>query len=467
MGHRHIRFRRVPFFARPLKSKITGKHRFPLRTIYTYKIISRVLDVKEKGKTTTARAHTELLELRNALSRNLLELRQSQEIYMPGLTPLLEGDEHLDGPIKLWLPSELSDGDRAKWCLPGIPNLELRFRYAQADDSLAEIRRLRRLLQGVQDQNAKHLSQTQRNITRSKGVFNGFTARISRAVKRYRHSRQAMLVLDPSQQLSPGWMNRFQVLEDSDVRGPGRESYEQSEGRFQPSWIWQVPQQTGDPPDSEPSPSGPTTTTSLSPGPGGSAADPISAAGDQEVANSMRVHWAKCQARADQYEEEVVLTVEEMGRTLRYFEWKRLQWLSLQSSREQSATPPPIDVQQGLHAYAHRQAHIYEALIVSFVGRWRKVLVPHNLGSDWLHHYSVAPDPLSARPSRGHSRPTAGPSLTAVNDLSNQTDSPPSSSLVPPPDTDASIDPPIESDPGSDDDSDYADGGWEESDFED
>ena len=194
------------------------------------------LNIKEKANTTTVRSHTELLELRNTLSRNILELWQSQRIYMPGLGPIFE-DENLDGPVKLWLPSELSQDDQAAWCLPDIPELEFRFRYARADDSLGEIRRLRRILQGLRDQNAKHPSLAQRSRTRTQGVFEGFEARVQRAVRRYCHSRQAMLSLDPSQQLNPGWAKRFQVLENADIRGPGRESYETSEGTFQPSWI--------------------------------------------------------------------------------------------------------------------------------------------------------------------------------------------------------------------------------------
>lgn len=44
--------------------------------------------------------------------------------------------------FKLMLPSQLSSDDRQSWCLPGLPTFEARFRYAQADDALAEICRL-------------------------------------------------------------------------------------------------------------------------------------------------------------------------------------------------------------------------------------------------------------------------------------------------------------------------------------
>ena len=202
-----------------------------------------------------------------------------------------------------------------------------------------------------------------------------------------------MLALDPNEKLSPGWTKRFQVLEDADVRGPGRSPGEESEGKFQPSWIWLLPVQLNQGTDSSPDGPGFSTTN-----------DPNPQLDNPEVADAMRVHWAKCQARADRYEEEVQLTVEEMGRTLLYFKWKQAQWLSLQFDREQSTSPPPIEVQRGLHSYARRQAHIYKTLVISFANRWRAILTHHGLGSGWLHSYPIDTDPLSVRPSRGHCR---------------------------------------------------------------
>lgn len=103
-------------------------------------------------------------------------------VYMPGVQPLIEDDENPDEP-KLWLPSELSQGDRVAWCLEGIPDLEFRFRYAQADDSLAETRRLRRLVQALLDQKAKHPSQSQQYSNRSQAIFATFQTRVNRATR--------------------------------------------------------------------------------------------------------------------------------------------------------------------------------------------------------------------------------------------------------------------------------------------
>ena len=441
--------RQEHFSARPSILRIVGKQRTPRFPTHTHKPCSRKLEGKEKTKPTTVRRHADILELRNGLSKSLRELRESQRVYMPGLVPLLEDDESVTESSKMWLPSELSKDEQLKWCLAGIPALEFRFRYAQADDSLAEIRRLRRMLQGLHNQNSKHHKLTQRSITRTKGLFESFQVRIRRAVSRYRHSREAMVGLDPSQELSPRWMLRFQILDDSHVRGPAREDDELSNGTFQPTWIWLLPRLTSSssaksnaagpaavtnpPPGSNvvtnPPPSSDVITNLLpdsdavtNPLPNSNiAADGpvITATENQEVAQSMRAHWAKCQARADRYEEEVTLTVEEMGRTLRYFEWKKTFWLSCQASREKLPTPPPTEVCQGLRAYAYRQADVYETLIALFVKRWKKVLVPNSLGAGWLSRYPDTPDLPSLKKPRVQPDPTTrGPKIRQPDNIS-------------------------------------------------
>lgn len=321
---------------------------------------------------------------------------------MPGLIPIFDETHDDEDSLKLWLPSELSPGEQDLWCLPDIPALEFRFRYAQADNSLAEIRRLRRLFQCLLDQNMKHPSSAQRSVTRTQALFQGFQRKIRHYASRYSHARNAMLALDPDQKLSPGWMERFRKLNDGDIRGPGRELDDKSEGQFIPSWIWLVPHSSPAPiPPGGPvatAGSAPNSDTTMTAIPGSTTPS------DADHTRSMRAHWAKCQARAERYEEEVLLTIEEMGRTLRYFEWKKSQWLSLQSERAISEHPPPGDVQRGLHAYAHRQANVYDALITSFAGRWRELLVSHGRNPSWLSQYPALTGPPDLQSPHGHSQ---------------------------------------------------------------
>ena len=422
---------------------------------------SRVLSTKIKAGVTTVHRNNQVLELRNAISRNLAELRRSQRIYMPGLVPTLDDirdDSISEDSLKLYLPSEIPPNDRDAWCHPGLPSLEFLFRFAQADDSLAEIRRLRRLLQGLRDQNTKHPFTSQRSISRSAGIFNGLTAKIQRFAERYSHARRAMLRLDPGGKLVPGWKKRFEQLNDSDLRGPGRELFETSEGRFTPSWIWLVPvldrlPQITTPltnPDAPPPPTHenetavapmiedpvdtPATPTSENPtdaaatpmtgNTANTSATPTTDIGgvNEDLLHSMRAHWAKCQARAERYEEEVILTIEEMGRTLRYLEWKQDWWISLGPQRLGCETLPPDRVQRGLVAYAQRQASVYEVLAASFVGRWRKTLFSHGREPDWLSQYIPDVDPPS-RPSRGHSQKTTKSAAGSTSSGSAQAES--------------------------------------------
>ena len=385
-------------------------------------LLRRILSTKTKAGATTAHRHAEILQLRNTILRSLSELRKSQRVYMPGVISILDemqNGEDPDDSLKLWLPSEVSADDRDIWCLPDIPFLEFRFRFAQANDCLAELRRLRRLLQGLQDQNAKHPSSSQNNVTRSQGLFEGFKSRIQRCASRYSHARDAMLALDPDEKFRPGWTQRFQKLNESDIRGPGRERDDKSEGQFVLSWIWLVPRLSHPPqPPATTAQDGPVPATNSSAVPGTEMTtdDEPTPANEEELADSMRVHWAKCQARAERYEEEVLLTIEEMGRTLNYFKWKQGWWLSLASERAKSDNPPPMAVQRGLRAYAHRQARIYETLIISFTSRWRKALISHGFSPSWLSQFPDTVDPLSSRPSRGHSRLNTEAALDATNE---------------------------------------------------
>ena len=140
---------------------------------HTYRFGRYTLITKSDTKTVTVQSHAVRLKLRNTLSRSLIDLRKSQRIHMPGLEPLLEDDKNLE-ELKLWLPSELSQDDWVVWCLPGIPELEFCFRYAQADDTLTEICRLRQTLQGLQDQNLKHPSMSQQGLSESLFYFRSF-----------------------------------------------------------------------------------------------------------------------------------------------------------------------------------------------------------------------------------------------------------------------------------------------------
>ena len=339
---------------------------------------------------------------------------------MPGLTTTNHDEDHerLENQpevLKLWLPSQLPSEHRVSWCLPEIPFLEFRFRYAQADDTLADLRRHIKFLQLARDQNTKHIKSTS-STTRSQGILDGFRGKINRLASQYRYARQALLALDPQEKLAPAWKTYFSELGSSDLRAPVRDGNQPSEGRFQPSWIWTksrappLPATTTPDPLSASSSSAPPVLTAPATVPVDQGSnDALEDGAESQVFE--QVQWAKCQARAERYEEEVELTVEEMGRTLRYFEWKRDWWLSFVSAGSYASFP--VDIQAGLCAYAHRQSSVYNDLVDSFVNHWRKYLLANSLGTTWLNNYPPPVDPAPSRPSRGHRGSDAGPSPTA------------------------------------------------------
>jgi hypothetical protein len=100
-------------------------------------------------------------------------------------------------------------------------------------------------------------------------------------------------------------------------------------------------------------------------------------------AQGMRVEWVKSKARAERWNEEVILLTEEMRRVIAYFDWKAKWWIS-QRFRRPNATP---DVCSGIAAYSEKQAGICHRFAMSFAGQWYSTLVRNNLPTDWPAEY--------------------------------------------------------------------------------
>jgi hypothetical protein len=80
----------------------------------------------------------------------------------------------------------------------------------------------------------------------------------------------------------------------------------------------------------------------------------------------LRCEWAKSRARADRWNEEVELVMEEMRRVLAFLEWKAAWWMK-QGDTHLDVSP---NIADGIRAYAAKQAHINRALGDSFRKRW-------------------------------------------------------------------------------------------------
>jgi hypothetical protein len=74
----------------------------------------------------------------------------------------------------------------------------------------------------------------------------------------------------------------------------------------------------------------------------------------------------KSKARADRWNEEVLLVTEEMWHVLVFLEWKAVWWTK-EGGRDRDVGPDIVD---GIRAYAAKQANINRALACSFKMRW-------------------------------------------------------------------------------------------------
>lgn len=81
----------------------------------------------------------------------------------------------------------------------------------------------------------------------------------------------------------------------------------------------------------------------------------------------MRIEWCKARARALRWSEEVDLLMEEMRRTLEFFQWDALRWAERMSFQVASADVASLE---GHRAYAHRQATLRKSLVASCRCSW-------------------------------------------------------------------------------------------------
>ena len=175
-------------------------------------------------------------------------------------------------------------------------------REAQADDSLAHICRLRRVIQGMWQFKKFSISRTgNRPNTRLLSTYHSLANNIQKHAHIYRSAYAALQVLDPGGM----WSHCLRPLLDRDICGPGKDPDDPTQnGRYKPSWIWLVVHK-------------PSTKFEVL---------------EEDFNESMRVEWAKVMARAARWKEELLIVQEEIRRVLAYFAWKS-KWLVDQASR--------------------------------------------------------------------------------------------------------------------------------------
>ena len=310
--------------------------------------------------TQTNKQVADLEDKRTSLRNQISRWREIQLLYMPCVGTLLAqcnaATTATESPtialaesIPLHLPSSLPEQLRQLPDISTVLDKELRLRIAQADDSLADIRRQRRIISGLWQFKKTNVNGTgNRSSTRMQTLYARFNLRTQRCAMRYRAARGVLVVIDPH----GSWQSRLKDLKDNDIRGPGRDSDGSGNSRYEPSWIWLVPR-VSSAPDME----------------------------DSELAldDSLQVEWAKSRARKERWEEEVLIIQEEMRWVIMYQHWRALWWRD-QGKRRTDADRATL---HGIAAYAEKQASLCEGLARSCATCWLPVLKSKGITPDW------------------------------------------------------------------------------------
>ena len=321
-----------------------------------------------KGKLTPHES-ADVQEKRNSLAHRIQQWREVQLAYTPTVATLLVSNltnselplASFESPesTNLFLPSSLPPNLRDNATIKKIADKEFRLRIAQADDSLADIRRLRRLITGLINFKKLNVSGAgNKPNTRMRTLHNRMMNKVDRSANRYIAARSALLSLDPS---GGNWKDRLRELDKKkDIRGPGRDPDDPtSKGRYEISWIWTVTCPVNNSPDlSE----------------------------DSEALNtSLRPEWTKAKARRDRWDEEWQLVQEEMRRVVAYLEWRALWW------REQGRRCEVDDegIMSGLRAYADKQSATLLDLARDSARQWIPALAKEGIVPDWATRYNA------------------------------------------------------------------------------
>ena len=314
----------------------------------------------------TSKQLVDVQEKCTSLLRRIQIWREVQLTYMPHVASVLsqtQPSSDLDGDIhpevvSLYLPSSLPAHIRNLPEMKALCQLECRLREPQADDALADVRRQRRIIQGLWQFKRINVSGTgNKPNTRMLVLYKRLVSKMNRATEKYRVAYAALNVLEPN----GSWSTRLKVLTDKDVSGPGRDhNSESTNSRYEPSWIWLMPHVN-------------------------KSKNAETGLGEEEFNESMRVEWAKTRARKARWTEELLILQEEMRRVIRFQEWRAAWW------REQASVRNEADAAllSGLVGYANKQAAICERLAAKCAFHWLPELRLKGIVPGWAADYEV------------------------------------------------------------------------------
>ena len=328
----------------------------------------------------------EVVEQRIVFRDRLLKFRHLQRTFQPEVTLLLTApptspsivvsDDDDMQTTNLLLPSSLPPETLIRTSAK-LVKMEKELRLGQCEDGLTQLR-------GHLHSQARLLKFKYVNVrhqvpnTRSRGLLDRVSAKISTSAEKYRAAYAALLALDPDP--AAKWKSELRPLNPKDVRPmfsndpintttdlPSDEDNEVpvhgllrggviAEGSRTLSWIWI-----------------------------GTPNDTSSASGYHECKcthsslclcfayhhfPAFRIEWCKARARRERWKEEILLLKEEMRRTLVFFKYRSEMWSARACPSFVSSISKDPTIREGLGAYAHSQSHVFGALRDRFHSIW-------------------------------------------------------------------------------------------------
>ncbi|KAF8120414.1 hypothetical protein EV363DRAFT_1190282 [Boletus edulis] len=299
-------------------------------------------DKAEKGLHATDTQETRLIERSSSLQRRIDGWVKLQQLLLPMITA--ERTKQVAEMDSMASPPELFDLMLPSKVIANLPcdektlRIEWRLRLAQAHDALNSLRsnlRAQSYIFKFKDQNLRG----QGANTRAQNTLKAIKARIDTAANKYNEARSALENLAPPLN-ETSWSSTLHPLLARDIRGMSDLLWGETEGTRKISWIWSMC---------------------------GAVYDSTDEAGALE---DIRIEWCKARARANRWAEEVELLLEEMRRTIAFFEWEAARWNT--QAAEFSCNDPLV--LEGYHAYALRQASLRHALAASCRTSWSDMI---------------------------------------------------------------------------------------------
>ncbi|KAJ7652310.1 hypothetical protein B0H17DRAFT_1214975 [Mycena rosella] len=300
-------------------------------------------------------------EWRHTVLAKISTFRSLQKIYMPGAAAAISQAEagrnsDVQPPkpenIKLWMPSQMDTDDSLRGCVPGLLGMETKLRVGQCENCLVSLRsrlHAKRFLIEFRNENVTG----QVDSTRVGTLIGLVGERVQAHARRYRTGREALLALVGDEKYL-----HLRPLDDIDLTldgdwgesdatarkklamlglGRGVRAPRNAPGTSKRvmSWIWTAP---------------------------GALED-----GEARLHDSIRVEWARAQARKARWTEEVMVLREEMRRVLQYLSWQAEWWQARVASRTEGVS---LELAAGMRAYALKQSAWDERLGRFFRAKW-------------------------------------------------------------------------------------------------